>query len=108
MADLLFLETEEDLPWCVYDGTGSWEEQGKRHASPRQIVRSHDLVSGSDDSGGGGVRSDLAKILYWHWKAYGSDGRSVARKKKDNDDIPTIIAAFGESYLILSKVALYR
>lgn len=82
------------------------KEQGKRHASPRQIVRSDDLVSGSDDSGGG-VRSDRAKILYWHWKASGNDGRSVA-KKKDNNDIPTIIAAFGESYLILSKVALYR
>lgn len=107
MADLLFLETEEDLPWCVCDGTGSWEEQGKRHASPRQIVRSDDLVSGSDDSGGG-VRSDRAKVLYRHWKASGNDGRSVARKKKDNNDIPTIIAAFGESYLILSKVALYR
>lgn len=91
---------------CIVTERVRGKEQGKRHASPRQIVRSDDLVSGSDDSGGG-VRSDRAKILYWHWKAYGSDGRSVARKK-DNNDIPTIIAAFGESYLILSKVALYR
>lgn len=90
-------ETQDDIVWqicfsskrkkiylgvCVCDGTGSWEEQGKGHASPRQIVRFDDLVSGSDDSGGGGVRSDRAKVLYWHWKAYGSDGRSVARNKK--------------------------
>lgn len=91
---------------CIVTERVRGKEQGKRHASPQQIVRFDDLVSGSDDSGGG-VRSDRAKILYWHWKAYGSDGCSVARKK-DNNDIPTIIAAFGESYLILSKVALYR
>lgn len=93
---------------CIVTERVRGKEQGKRHASPRQIVRSDDLVSGSDDSGGGGVRSDRAKILYWHWKASGNDGRSVARSEKDNNDIPTIIAAFGESYLILSKVALYR
>lgn len=65
---------------CIVTERVRGKEQGKRHASPRQIVRSDDLVSGSDDSGGG-VRSDRAKILYWHWKASGNDGRSVARKK---------------------------
>lgn len=88
-------ETQDDIVWQIcfsskrkkiylgvcMTGRVRGKEQGKRHASPRQIVRSDDLVSGSDDSGGG-VRSDRAKVLYWHWKASGNDGRSVARKKR--------------------------